>query len=113
MVVIAPSRPRGSGGMRGGGRGVRLAKLFVVVLARRGLFRRIGGLLGGLSLVRPLSESRVALHEVDSDAFPMGRNAVPGTDLRTTGQRFLAEATGLRRSHYPGYTTRRSRQGSP
>lgn len=82
-------------------RGPRLAKVLVVVLPRSRLVGRLRRLVRGFGLMGPVPEGGVTLHQVDPDAFPVGRDSVPGADLGTTREGLLAETASLRGGHDP------------
>ncbi len=92
--------------------GPESAEILVVVLARGDVVGRIDILLARLLVMAPLPESGIALNEVHSDAFPMGRGAVPRAHLRRAAERFLAEAADIRRGDDPLDSSRRSRHRS-
>ena len=58
------------------------AEVLVVVFSRGRLIRRVRRFIGRSPFVGPVTESRVALDQMDPHAFAVRGNSIPRTDLR-------------------------------
>lgn len=100
MIVIFTARIMRHPGRAGAG--VRpSAELFVVVFPGSGLVGGLRCLVPGFPLMDPIPKGGVALHQMDPDAFPVRRDAIPRAHFRAAGQGLFTQTARLRRGHDP------------